>query len=350
MCNIAGYIGKKQAAPILAEMMKRQEGFFGGYYTGITTHDGEKLSSAKVIGTTQTLIEEKDILSLKGTTGFMHSRSKSGGKVEWAHPFTSNDGQISYVANGWRGKMLTADMNEARKVVAADLWKNGYQFTSKVEGTIGDYLQPEENVSIHDSEFMCQYIVSLVDKGMTVDAAMSKAMSDFPTEIVALVMNAKNPETIFASRMNFPMMVGIAEDGDTYLASTVFAFPEDVKFRVIEFLPAKSTYEVFKGGYKMSTETITIDDIPPVTPDIWHKAYTFFENHLKGCKDNPQDMWSLTKLCDVFWESGKAHQCDYVLYETLRAFYKEGRLRIVKSEEEGAFPEYCTVQFRVYIE
>ena len=40
MCNIAGYIGKKNAAPILFEMMKKQEGFGGGYYTGITTHDG----------------------------------------------------------------------------------------------------------------------------------------------------------------------------------------------------------------------------------------------------------------------------------------------------------------------
>lgn len=350
MCNIAGYIGKKQAAPILAEMMKRQEGFFGGYYTGITTHDGEKLHSAKVIGTTQTLIEQKDILSLLGTTGFMHSRSKSGGEVEWAHPFMSNDGSLSYIANGWGGKILTDEMEADLRRTAVKLWDAGYQFRSKVDGVLEGYLQPTENVCIHTSEFMCQYIASLIDDGFSVEAAMSKMMSDFPTEIVALVMHDKTPNSIFVSRMNFPMMIGIAEDGDTYLASTAMAFPEDVKFRVIETLPAKATYEVFAGGYRVSTEPIVVDDVPPVTPDIWHKAYTFFEDYLKDKKEAPVDMWSLTKLCEAFWETGKAHQNDYVLYETLRAFKKEGRLRIVESEEEGAFPEYRTMQFRVYLE
>lgn len=350
MCNIAGYIGKKQAAPILIEMMKRQEGFFGGYYTGMTVHDGAKLQTAKVVGTTQTLVDETEVLSFQGTSGIMHSRSKSGGKVEWAHPFTSNDGSLSYIANGWRGKMLTEDQNEVRKAAAKKLWNGGYQFTSKVEGVIGDYLQPEENICIHDSEFMCQYIASLVDEGLTVDAAMSKTMTDFPTEVVALVMQAGQPETIFVSRMNFPMMIGIAEDGDTYLASTAMAFPTDVKFRVIEALPAKATYQVYRGGYKISEAPIVVNDIPAVTPDIWNKAYAFLESHLKDKKDAPEKMWDLTKLCEAFWGEGKAHQNDYVLYEVLRAFQKEGRLRIVKVDEEGAFPEYLTEQFKVYIE
>ena len=37
MCNIAGYVGTKKAAPILLEMMRREEGFAGGYNTGIAT-------------------------------------------------------------------------------------------------------------------------------------------------------------------------------------------------------------------------------------------------------------------------------------------------------------------------
>ena len=350
MCNIAGYIGKKTAAPILIEMMKKQEGFFGGYYTGITTHDGNKLHTAKVIGTTQTLLEETGALTLPGTTGIMHSRSKSGGKVEWAHPFVSHNGNISYIANGWRGEMLTEAQNEMRKEAAKALWNRGYQFTSKVEGAIGDYLQPEENVAIHDSEFMCQYIASLVDDGMTVDAAMSKTMNDFPTEIVTLVLHNKEPGKIFASRMNFPVMIGIAEDGDVYLASTAMAFPEDVTFRMIEFLPPKTTYVISEGGYQVSKTPIINDVIQAVTPDIWHKAYLFLENYLQGKKEAPVDMWTLAKACKAIWDGGKAHQVDYVIYETLRAFKKEGRLRIVKRDEEGAFPEYSTTQFRVYIE
>ena len=44
MCNIAGYVGngKQEAAPILLEMMRAQEGYAGGYYTGIATiHEGK---------------------------------------------------------------------------------------------------------------------------------------------------------------------------------------------------------------------------------------------------------------------------------------------------------------------
>lgn len=350
MCNIAGYIGKKQAAPILIEMMKRQEGFFGGYYTGITTHDGQKLHTTKVIGTTQTLLDDTDACALPGTTGIMHSRSKSGGKVEWAHPFMSNMGNISYIANGWRGEMLTETENENRKEAAKKLWNVGYQFTSKVNVAMENYLQPEENVSIHDSEFMCQYIASLVDSGMRVDEAMSKTMNDFPTEIVTLVLHDKEPHKIFVSRMNFPMMIGIAEDGDTYLASTAMAFPEDVTFRLIEFLPPKTTFTITEGGYEISKAPIVNEKIKPVTPDIWHKAYVFLETYLADKKDAPVDMWTLAKECKKIWDGGVAHQVDYVLYETLRSFKKEGRLHIVKCDKEGAFPEYRTTQFRVYVE
>ncbi len=41
MCNIAGYVGERQAAPVLIEMLKKQEGFAGGFYSGIATiHEG----------------------------------------------------------------------------------------------------------------------------------------------------------------------------------------------------------------------------------------------------------------------------------------------------------------------
>ena len=105
MCNIAGYVGngKKEAAPILLEMLRAQEGYAGGYYTGIATiHEG-KMYYAKLTGDVQRLIDETDAASLPGSIGIIHSRSKSGGSDEWAHPFVgSRDGEakIAYVANG----------------------------------------------------------------------------------------------------------------------------------------------------------------------------------------------------------------------------------------------------------
>ena len=103
MCNIAGYIGKKQAAPILCEMLRKQEGFCAGYYTGIVTHDGEKLCWAKVVGNLENLLNETDVMNFPGTIGFLHGRSKSGGDIEWGHPFMNADNTLAYIANGSAG-------------------------------------------------------------------------------------------------------------------------------------------------------------------------------------------------------------------------------------------------------
>ena len=57
MCVIAGYTGKHRAAPILIEMMSKQEGFNAGYYTGLATVHGGKLHMDKVIGDLQILLD-----------------------------------------------------------------------------------------------------------------------------------------------------------------------------------------------------------------------------------------------------------------------------------------------------
>ena len=83
MCNLAGYAGNRQAAPILIEMIKKQQYFDGGMSTGIATvHDG-KLYTAKVIGDVDVLLKETDALNFPGTIGIMHSRP-SGNFLEHA--------------------------------------------------------------------------------------------------------------------------------------------------------------------------------------------------------------------------------------------------------------------------
>ena len=99
MCIIAGYTGKRAAAPILIEMLKKTEYIDGGLSTGIATiHEG-KLYMRKVVGDVDTLLRETDVLSLPGTTGIIHSRT-AGDHVETAHPFLSDDGELALVSNG----------------------------------------------------------------------------------------------------------------------------------------------------------------------------------------------------------------------------------------------------------
>jgi glucosamine 6-phosphate synthetase-like amidotransferase/phosphosugar isomerase protein len=349
MCNIAGYIGKKQAAPILIEMMKKQEGFGGGYYTGITTQYEGKLHSTKVIGDTKNFLDETDGIHFSGTTGFIHSRSNSGGDAEWGHPFLSSDESVSYIANGSAGSYLTEDIKSRRNDTAVELEKKGYVFASKNPEAIGNYPVLPDNSSIHMSDLMCQYITHFIDSGTDTDQAMSKAFSELPSEVVGLILQSNIPDKIFVSRVNQPMMIGISDDGDTYLATTAIAFPEDVRFKTIELLPHSTTCEVYRGGYRVSTHPIQIHNVADITPYIWHHAYARIEELLKNKQDSPISVGDVINACIDIWPEEKVRQGAPLVYEILRSFKNEGRLGVTLVPAKGAFEGYETNNFRIYL-
>lgn len=86
MCTLAGYIGDQRAAPVLFEMLSRQEGLAGGFYTGIATvHEG-RLYYEKVVGDSATLFAETKAWELPGNIGIIHTRTPSGGGVSGRIP------------------------------------------------------------------------------------------------------------------------------------------------------------------------------------------------------------------------------------------------------------------------
>lgn len=87
MCVIAGYAGSRLAAPVVMEMIERQEGLAGGYYAGMAVVEPDSLHWRKVVGLMADLRGKGDAEALPGCVGVAHSRSKSGGDAEWAHPF-----------------------------------------------------------------------------------------------------------------------------------------------------------------------------------------------------------------------------------------------------------------------
>jgi glucosamine 6-phosphate synthetase-like amidotransferase/phosphosugar isomerase protein len=349
MCNIACYIGKKNAAPILVEMMKKQEGYGGGYYTGISTQYNGELYNAKVVGDISNFLSETDGINFPGTTGFLHSRSNSGGDAMWGHPFLSPNKSISYIANGAAGVYLTEELKSKRSKIAADLEEKGYAFASKTEGVIGDYPVLPDKTAVHMSDVVCQYVSYLIDNGMDADQAMSEAFSVLPSEVVGLILHCNIPGKIFVSRMNQPMMIGITDDGDTYMATTALAFPEDVSFKTIELLPHSTTFEVYQGGYKVSTHPISIHNISPITPDIWHRAYVRLEEVLKNKADNPLAVADAINACADIWPKEKTPQGAPLVYELMRSFKNEGRLGVALVPAKGAFDGYETHNFKIYL-
>ena len=133
MCNIAAYAGNRQAAPILLEMLRRQQDYDGGMSAGIATvHEG-KLYWRKVVGSVETLMQETDALSLPGTIGIAHPRPAGTEQTyHYAHPPISMDGETAVVLNG----TAPVDQYAAQRAdVIRMLDENGYLFKTALEGS-----------------------------------------------------------------------------------------------------------------------------------------------------------------------------------------------------------------------
>ncbi len=350
MCNIAGYIGKRQAAPILIEMMRREEGFAAGYYTGMTVHDGTRLVTDKVLGGLDRLLAETDCQRFLGTCGFIHSRSKSGGGREWGQPFLSADGCTSLIANGMAGVFLTPEMKEKRCKYAASLEELGYTFPSRAPGTIGDYPALSDGTAIHSTDLMCQYVTSLIDGGMPIGDALTAMMNELPCEVVTLLMRKEAPDSIFVSRINFPMTVGIAADGDIYLATTRLAFPEDVDFKEIRLLPAAATYEFRRGAGIPEGAPLSLPrEVTAITEELIEEALPLFVDRLRALNGEPTLAGPLLSSYASIWPKDKLNQEEPMFYELCTRLEAEGRLGIATMLLEGAAPGYTATRFGVYL-
>lgn len=100
MCVWSAYAGKREAAPLLWDSLKKIEGIWGGFYTGLVVNDGKQLNWKKCAGHTGIWESQFSLGDLPGTTGLIHSRTPSGGDGRRAHPFVGADSEVALVAQG----------------------------------------------------------------------------------------------------------------------------------------------------------------------------------------------------------------------------------------------------------
>ena len=340
MCNIAGYVGTRPAAPILCDMMERESGFFGGYYTGIATVSGGKLHWDKVLGDMDRLYASSDVRSLPGHTGIMHSRSNSGGDRSWAHPFVSNDEYLAYVANGSLGK-YNDETCFSRSSMAQAMEQKGYKYVSKSH-PIGSYPTLSDGSGVHMSEVMCHLIRDKIAQGMEPERAMHEAYCEYPSEIVSLAVCADEPDAIFAARINQPMMLGRAEDG-VYLATTEYAFPQDVEFIAIDLLPANCSATIRRDGWEIHGFTPQIP-VAPIDAEMLVKAYRMIDEHIIA-SERPVSFKDCRILTQDLWPEGYVPQPAVLCYRVINALLKSKKVRVVACDEPGA-PEGQTEDIR----
>lgn len=329
MCNIAGYVGERDAAPILIEMLRREEGWAGGYYSGIATiHEG-KIYYAKITGDTDRLVSLTNAAKLPGKIGIIHSRSNGGGDDEWSHPFIGPDKKIAYICNGSAGFFKNA---EKRNDLARELARDGYPMRSHCPVQIGTYPCFEDGSSVHMSDVMCQLIARNMDAGMDSQAAFEKSYCEMPSELIGLLLSLDSPDAIVWSRFNLPCRVAFAPHG-AYLASTALAFPEDADPASILQLPALSCGKVYRDRYTVKR----FDNPPAVCAPADARAFALgYEIIIGKLAEKECRVGELSKLIlPAFAEADIAERMP-VVYGVLESLNRQGRLEIVRSRVAGA--------------
>ena len=342
MCDIAGYVGTRRAAPILLEMIKNEEGWEGGYYTGIATiHEG-KIYYAKLTGDVNRLLAETNAASLPGNIGIIHSRSNSGGGDAWAHPFIGGkDGkeETAYVANGFLGYF--ADRSDEATQIAGDLFNRGYAFSSRVMNPVGKYPCLPDGSCAHVSEVMGQLITSRMDDGENDVQAMNGAFCQMPAEIVGLFLSLQNPDHITYSRVNFPMMLGFCDHG-AYLATTAQAFPEDAGEPLL--LPACSGGRVFTDHFEMFPYAAPPAKVAPMDARVITEATQVIESMLseKDCLFS-----ELVKAIRNLFAPSDSQPFTALAYTVLYSLKKQGRLDYVTEPFPGAQEGLTAPKFKI---
>lgn len=199
MCGIVGFIGYKQAAPILLDGLSKLE--YRGYDSaGIAVHNDETatVEIVKEKGRLKTLMEKTDNgNAVPGTYGIGHTRWATHGEPSKinAHPHHSDDYSVVLVHNG-----IIENYAELKE----KLRKQGYDFYSETDTEVVTKL--------------VDYYYKKYDHDVL--ETISKIMLRVRGSYALGIMFEDRPDVIYAVRKDSPLIVGTSEDGN-YIASDV---------------------------------------------------------------------------------------------------------------------------------
>ena len=197
MCGIVGYVGNKQAGPILLDGLGKLE--YRGYDSaGIAVINNGEFSIAKAKGKLQELIDKTDGgKALPGTIGIGHTRWATHGEPseDNAHPHISMRETVVGVHNG-----IIENYVELR----TKLERHGFRF----------YSQTDTEIAIN----LVEYYLDKYQLGPL--HAVTHAMLRIRGSYALAIMFKCDPERIYLARKDSPMIIGVKE-GETYIASDV---------------------------------------------------------------------------------------------------------------------------------
>ena len=225
MCGIIGYIGEREAQPILLNGLKRLE--YRGYDSAgmcVLLEDKKALSVRKLPGKVKNLEGLLRKRPLSGSRGLAHNRWATHGVPNQvnAHPHFDCKSEIAVVHNG-----IIENYAQLKK----ELIKEGHKFTS----------QTDTEVIVH--------LIEKFFKGGNLEEAVRKAVSELEGSFAIGVISNKEPDKLIGARQGSPLIVGLGKK-ENFLASDVPAILDSTKDVV--FLEEDELVVLTKNSYKLT--------------------------------------------------------------------------------------------------
>jgi glutamine---fructose-6-phosphate transaminase (isomerizing) len=241
MCGIVGYIGDKNAAPLLIQGLRRLE--YRGYDSaGLTVQVNGHLETRKAVGK---IVELENMMNSNGgqpngTIGIAHTRWATHGAPNHinAHPHHDCSGDIALVHNG----IIENASTLKQKLIAL-----GHTFTSET-----------------DTEVVAHLIEEAFDGSL--EEAVRAALQQVEGAYGLAIISSKDPGKIVVARKGSPLLLGITDTGEYFVASDVAAVLAQT--RQVIYLDDGEMAVLSRDGYR--TMSLKGGD---VTKEIAHVAW-----------------------------------------------------------------------------
>ncbi len=193
MCGIVGYLGNRQAFPIIIKGLKRLE--YRGYDSAGVALLSHGMTVYKKAGKVSDLEKIVDLSKTGATIGIGHTRWATHGEPNDrnAHPHLSNSGNLAIIHNG-----IIENFHAIKEI----LLLRGYHFNSDT-----------------DTEVLVNLIEEVQKKENTsLDNAVRIALNEVVGAYAIVVLDLRNPDQLIAARKGSPLVIGIG-DHEFFVAS-----------------------------------------------------------------------------------------------------------------------------------
>ena len=195
MCGIVAYLGQKQACPIILAGLKRLE--YRGYDSaGIALYHNNQVQVTKSKGKVSLLEEALVGVNTEATVGIGHTRWATHGEPSTvnAHPHYSGNKSMAIIHNG---------IIENYASLKQQLQQNGHVFESATDTEVLIHLiediQKEEKVDLEE--------------------AVRIALNEVVGAYAIVILSKDDPSKLIAAKKGSPLVIGVGDQGDYYLAS-----------------------------------------------------------------------------------------------------------------------------------